>query len=294
MGKIVHPDPDALEIINDKGKQNEFYETNGFRVPRFDLYANKEGVIKGVKSGKIKYPFVQKARTDGYDGRGVVLLYDSSDLDLLMDCPCVVEELVQIEKELGMIVARNENGQTACFEPVEMVFHPTANLVEFLKCPTEIPVSIEEDMKRISIELITKLNICGLLAVEFFLDINGDLFINEVAPRVHNSGHHTIESARTSQFEQHIRAVLNLPLGDPGQRSPAIMVNLLGAEGYKGKAVIDGIDQLMRMSDVHLHWYGKTDTRPNRKMGHITLVGEEEQLLLKKARQIKNTITVQS
>ena len=225
-GLRIHPKPSALQIIQDKGLQKQFYQQHQLPSSDFQLFSSAVQLRQAMQDGIVQLPFVQKTRTAGYDGKGVSIIRQLNDE--LFDRPCVVEPLVQIEKELAVIVARNEHGELATYPAVEMVFHPTANLVEFLACPARIKPELAQEAAEIAKKVITAFDICGLLAVEFFLTTSGDLLINEVAPRPHNSGHHTIESCFTSQFEQHLRAILNLPLGSTDLKSPAVMLNLLG------------------------------------------------------------------
>lgn len=217
-----------------------------------------------------------------------------ADLQKAFDAPSLMEKLIDFEKELSVIVARNESGEVKCFPLVELAFHPTANLVEFLFAPAEVSIEIEAKAQRLAEEVITKLDMVGLLAVEMFLTKDGEILVNEIAPRTHNSGHHTIEANITSQFEQHIRAVLDLPLGSTDLIKPAAMVNVLGEEGFTGPARYEGMHDLMAEKGVHLHLYGKKITKPFRKMGHITLTDENTTSLKKKALKVKEILKVKA
>jgi 5-(carboxyamino)imidazole ribonucleotide synthase len=216
------------------------------------------------------------------------------ELDLAFDAPSLLEKLVDFEKEIAVIVARNEEGELKAFPPVECAFHPVANLVEFLFSPAEIDIKIEEKAIQEAKSVIEKLNMVGILAVEMFVTREGEILVNEIAPRPHNSGHHTIEANFTSQFEQHLRAVMNMPLGDTGIRTPAAMVNLLGEEGYTGDAIVEGLNEAMREKGVYVHLYGKKITKPFRKMGHVTILEEDPEKLKVKAKRIKNSIKIKA
>jgi 5-(carboxyamino)imidazole ribonucleotide synthase len=291
-GKIIHPAPDKLELIKDKGRQKVFYQDHNIPTSSFQLRESKEDILKGLEDKSIAYPFVQKTRTAGYDGKGVAVIKGIKDLDKLMDAPSVIEDLVRIEKELAVIVARRASGEVKAYPVVEMEFNPVANLVEFLLCPAQIDESVAEEATRLAIEVAEEMNICGLLAVEQFLSTDGDILINEVAPRPHNSGHHTIDSCYTSQFEQHIRAILDMPLGSTKLKSKGIMVNLLGEPGHTGPAYYEGLDDCMAMEGVYVHIYGKAITKPYRKMGHVTVIGEDVEEMKRKAKIVGDTLKV--
>lgn len=247
-GVIVHPSPRKLNIIKDKGLQKQFYAEQKLPTSPFKLYPDKESLLASIDSGERPYPFVQKSRTAGYDGKGVAVINGPADRDKILDGAAMVEDKVNIEKELAVIVARRPSGEVKAFPTVEMEFNPVANLVEFLVCPAQISPEQEKEALDIAIKTIEAYDLCGLLAVELFLDKAGNILINEVAPRPHNSGHHTIDSSYTSQFEQHIRAILDLPLGSTQAKTPiGIMINLLGADGYTGTAKYEGLDQLLDM-----------------------------------------------
>lgn len=294
-GVKVYPQPDKIDLIKDKGLQKQFYADEGIATSDFSLYANAEGVRGAISSGEITLPFVQKARTGGYDGQGVAVIRNEQDVDAkLLDCPCIVEALVDIAKELAVIVTRTPSGAISVFPTVEMEFHPTANLVEFLICPAAIDSDTDTRAAKIALEVAQKMGIVGLLAVELFLTPAGDILVNEVAPRPHNSGHHTIEACMTSQYEQHLRAIMDLPLGPTELLRPAAMVNLLGAEGHTGPAVYDGWANLLAIPEVYPHLYGKAETRPFRKMGHITALGDTVQMARERASLAKETVQVVS
>ncbi|MEZ4924235.1 MAG: 5-(carboxyamino)imidazole ribonucleotide synthase [Crocinitomicaceae bacterium] len=287
-GVKVYPQPKVIELIQDKGKQKEFYVVNNFPTAPYLLVND----LAETESNIDYIPFVQKLRTGGYDGKGVQTITSISDLEKGFDAPCVLEKFVDLEKELSVIVARNENGETMSFPVVEQEFNNEANLVEFLFSPADISSTIEETAQEIAKSIITKLDMVGLLAVEFFLSKTGELFVNEIAPRPHNSGHQTIEGNITSQFEQHLRSICGLPLGSTGIIKPSVMINLLGAKGYEGAAVYKGIHDILRIDGVYPHLYGKEMTKPFRKMGHITIVHNNLDKAKEIAHLVKETIQV--
>lgn len=291
-GKTVHPSPAVLEIIKDKAKQKGFYRLHSLPTCYFELFPDADSIKRAVAQQQLKLPFVQKARTEGYDGRGVKVVHSTEDLKDLLQTPSIIEEKVSIQKEIAVITARNEKGEIKSYDPVEMVFSEKANLVDYLFAPASIQPIIAKQATEIAESIIEHLNMCGLLAVEFFLTTNGELLINEVAPRTHNSGHHTIESTVTSQFEQQLRSILNLPLGSTKLLSPAAMVNLLGEPGSHGKPIYEGLDELLSMPGVHLHLYGKKESRPDRKMGHVSITAKTVEVLKELTNQVKSNIKV--
>ncbi len=292
MGKIVHPSPRGLAIIKDKALQKQFFIDQGLPTVPQELFENKDDVLKAIESGFLQIPFVQKLRTDGYDGRGVAIIRTEEDLNLLLDGLCLVEPLVEIEAEVAVIAARNVNGEIKTFPPVAMAFHPEANLVEYLYCPSGLGPALELEATQIAQAAIEALDICGLLAVEMFLTADGDWLINEVAPRPHNSGHHTIECCNVSQFQQHLLAICNLPLIDPQLQLPGVMINLLGEEGFEGPVKYMGVEQALRLGSVYVHLYGKKITKPFRKMGHITVANRSVSQAIRTANFLKEHIKV--
>ena len=289
-GKIICPDPEILEIIKDKGTQKKFYSENGLPTSGYRLYKDKNPILKDIKNGILKIPFVQKTRRFGYDGRGVFVVNTPRDIDNLLEGESLVEELVEIKKELSVIVARNSKGEVVAYDPFEMEFNDNANLVEYLISPARINADIRKRAIELSEKTISKLGLNGILAVEMFLDKDDNLLINESAPRPHNSGHHTIESCMTSQYEQHLRAILGLPLGTTELLINSVLVNLLGAEGYNGNVRYEGIEQCLEMDGVKVHIYGKQKTKPYRKMGHVTIIDRDIDSALDKAGKVKNTL----
>lgn len=289
-GKKVFPQPEILKLIQDKRAQKEFYTQKGIPTAPFILTENKTDVIRQANF----LPAVNKLGKDGYDGRGVEILRTEADLERAFDAPGLLEKLIDFEKEIAVTVARNESGELIVYPAVECAFHPTANLVEFLFAPAEITAEVEQKAQEIAKSVILELGMVGILAVELFVTKTGEVLVNEIAPRPHNSGHHTIEANFTSQFEQHLRAVLNLPLGNPELRCPAAMINLLGEEGHTGLVLVEGLEEAMSQKGVYLHLYGKKITKPFRKMGHVTILDEQVENLKKRAHQIKEIVKIKS
>ncbi|MBN3521414.1 5-(carboxyamino)imidazole ribonucleotide synthase [Algoriphagus lutimaris] len=289
-GKKVYPQPKILQLIQDKREQKQFYQQHDIPTAEFILTADKSEVIHN----KSFLPAVNKLGKEGYDGRGVQVLKSEEDLDKAFDAPGLLEKLIDFDKEIAVTVARNEAGDLTVYPAVECAFHPTANLVEFLFAPAEISKEVEEKAKEIAKDVILKLGMVGILAVEMFVTKDGEVLVNEIAPRPHNSGHHTIEANFTSQFEQHLRSVMNWPLGNPELRCPAAMINLLGEEGFTGPAVVEGQEVAMAEKGVYIHMYGKKLTKPFRKMGHVTVLDEDVSQLKTKALKIKDLIKIKS
>jgi len=291
-GLQINPDPEALEIIQDKGLQKQFYADHDIPTAPFRLYKNAEEIRQSVKEGSLPIPFVQKLRTGGYDGRGVEVIKTEADLDRLLEGPSMVEDLVQIDKEISVIAARNQHGEIKCFPVVEMIFNEKANLVEKLVCPSSIDDGQQQKAIAIATQVISALELQGLLAVEMFLDQNGKVWVNESAPRTHNSGHHTIESVITSQFEQQLRAIFNFALGSTHLKLPAVMINLLGEPGFEGDVKYQGLTECMAIEGVKFHFYGKKISKPYRKMGHATILATDINKAIEKADIIKNNLKI--
>lgn len=289
-GVRVYPQPQNIRMIQDKGLQKEFYRQHDLPTAGFSLVENAEE----IRTSQPQLPFVQKLRTGGYDGRGVQVIRREADLEKLFDAPSVVEEMVHFEQEISVIAARNANGQVKCFPAVGMDFNPEANLVEFLFAPAALSQNLEEEAQQLAAKLIESMKMVGLLAVEMFVTKDGRLLINEMAPRPHNSGHHTIEANITSQYMQHLRAILNLPLGDTSLRQPAVMLNLLGEKGHTGTVQYENLDKVLSMPGVYVHLYGKTTTKPFRKMGHVTVLESSIEEAKHKANEVKNLLRVTS
>lgn len=291
-GLTIHPDPDVLELIKDKGLQKLFYQEKGIPTAPFQLFEHYTDLEAALDAGTLRPPFVQKSRTDGYDGRGVSIIRSQHDRHKLIPGATLIEEMAPIAKELAVVVARNADGAVRTFPSVEMDFNPDANLVEFLICPARISPEVEQAAEALAIQVVEAFGLCGLLAVELFLTTDGALWVNEVAPRPHNSGHHTIDSCETSQYEQHLRAILNLPLGETRLHTPAVMVNLLGAEGFSGPVHYEGLEACMAIPGTHLHLYGKEQTKPFRKMGHVTVTHPNLEQAIQHAREVQKTLRI--
>lgn len=289
-GISVFPQPEILRMVQDKGLQKQFYRLNKIPTAPFHLVNNKEE----IKQFAAEFPFFQKLRKEGYDGRGVVRLTDANNLEKAFDTPSVLEKLVDFEKEISVIVSRNVKGEVAAFPTVELVFNPEVNLVEHLFSPANISAEIEREAKEIAVRVIESLKMVGLLAVEMFLTKTGEVLVNEIAPRPHNSGHQTIEGNFTSQYMQHLRAILNLPAGNTEIKTPAVMVNLLGEPGYTGDAVYEGLEEVLAIDGVNIHLYGKITTKPFRKMGHVTIIDKDLKSAMQKAEQVKKILKVKS
>lgn len=289
-GVAVYPQAHIIALIKNKVDQKLFYRENGIPTAPFEIVNNKQDVTKT----NLKLPFVNKLATEGYDGRGVQVIRNEADFDKAFDTNGLVEEFVDFDKEISVILARNKHGEIKTFPTVELQFHPEHNLVEFLSTPADISKAIDAKAKEVAIEVITKLEMIGLLAVEMFVTRDGQVLVNEIAPRTHNSGHQTIESCTTSQFDQHLRAILGLPLGDTSLVIPAMMVNLLGEDGHTGPARYEGLEEVVALKGVYVHLYGKAITKPFRKMGHVTITGLDKESLVEKAKFVKETLKVKS
>lgn len=281
----IVPAPETLTLIQNKFEQRQALYKAGLPVPKFSVVSNKEDLEK-------KLPIVQKSLVGGYDGRGTVILKSKEDLEKALPLPSLVEEYVEIEKEIALMVVRNDKGEFRIYDPVEMVFHPEGNLLDYLFCPADLSERLTRDVKELALEAVKAIGGVGLFGVELFLDKRENLYINEIAPRPHNSGHHTIEACVTSQFEQHIRVITGLPLGSEKLLSPAVMLNLLGEPGFYGKPVYENLGKVLAIPGVSVHIYGKKETFPLRKMGHVTVLGETLQEALKKATIIKEILKV--
>lgn len=287
-GKKVFPQARVLRIIQDKAIQKKFYIENNIPTAAFFLIENENDILNHLAS----FPLMQKMRKGGYDGKGVQSLKSKEDISKAFTVPSILEKMIPFQKELSVIVARNERGDTEVFPTVECEFSQEINLVEFLFSPASVSVEIEEKARQIAIDIIEKLDMVGLLAVEFFLLENGELLVNEIAPRPHNSGHHTIECNVTSQFEQHMRSILNLPLGSTKMLQNGVMINLLGEAGYEGSAIYDGLENVLAMEGVKVHLYGKETTKSFRKMGHITIGNSSLDEAKKIAREVQNILKI--
>jgi 5-(carboxyamino)imidazole ribonucleotide synthase len=287
-GKQVFPQSRVIRLIQDKGVQKQFFKENDIPTAPFQLANTKED----IRNSNFSFPYMLKQRKDGYDGKGVMKINSISEIDHAFDAPCLIEELVDFEKEIAVIVSRNPKGEVKTFPMVEMEFNTEANLVEFLISPSTYPEAIQDKAEQIARQIANSLNITGLLAVEMFVTRNGDILVNELAPRPHNSGHHTIEGNYVSQFEQHLRSIFSLPLGDTRAISNAVMINLLGEKGHTGVANYEGLEKVLALDGVYVHLYGKKYTKPFRKMGHITIIDQNREAAIEKANLIKKTLKV--
>jgi len=293
-GLKVFPSPTTLRLIQNKGNQKDFYVANNIPTSphqRFENIQNLKSKIVNQQS-KIQLPCVWKAARFGYDGNGVKILKQAHDLELLTDVECLIEELVPFKNELAVIVARSASGEVKTYPVVEMEFHPEANQVEYVICPARIDEKVARKATEVALKVSEAFNHVGLLAVEMFQTHDDEILVNEVAPRPHNSGHYSIEASYTSQFENHLRAILNLPLGNTESKVAGIMVNLVGAEGYSGNVIYENIEKIMAIDGVTPHIYGKRETRPFRKMGHVTIVNEDMNEARRIAEEVKKTIRV--
>jgi 5-(carboxyamino)imidazole ribonucleotide synthase len=286
-GIKVFPQSHVIELIKDKGVQKQFYRDNKIPTADFELCDTLEEVKQ-----KATFPIVQKMRKGGYDGKGVQILKSSEDLEKGFEVPSLLEDMIDFEKEISVIVARNEKGEIRSYPTCEQEFNPEANLVEFLFSPAKVNQETEDQAQKIAKTIIEKLEMVGLLAVEFFVLKDGSVIVNEMAPRTHNSGHHTMECNYTSQFEQHYRSVMNFPLGSTAITTPGVMINLLGDKNHTGTPIYEGIEEVMAQEGVYVHLYGKTETTPFRKMGHITVVNPDLDLAIENAREVAKKVNV--
>jgi 5-(carboxyamino)imidazole ribonucleotide synthase len=291
-GHIVFPSPKTLRLIQNKGKQKDFYVDNNIPTSKHLRFVDLNDLKKSLENDELEFPFVWKCAQFGYDGNGVKICRSTMDLMHLPEAECIAEEMIPFKNELAVIVVRNANGDVKTYPVVEMEFHPEANQVEYVICPARIDEKVSQLAIETALQVSKAFNHVGLLAVEMFQTETDDILVNEVAPRPHNSGHHTIEASYTSQFENHLRSVLNLPLGNTDSKVAGIMVNLVGAEGFSGPVIYENIEKIMAIDGVTPHIYGKKETRPFRKMGHVTIVNEDMTEARKIAEEVKNSIRV--
>lgn len=291
-GKKVFPSARTLKVIQNKSDQKDFYKKHNLPSSRFKNYSNLDELKNNFEKDNFEFPFVWKSSKFGYDGKGVKIIKNYDDLNFYFENECLIEEKISIQKELSVIVARNISGEMKCFPVVEMEFNENSNLVEYVMCPASVSKDIEERAMQIAMNTSEKFNIVGLLAVELFLTTEDEILINEVAPRPHNSGHHTIECCVTSQFDQHIRCVLDLPLGETKILVPGIMVNLVGQNKVEGNVIYKNINDIFDIPGVFIHIYGKKKSRLNRKMGHITIVNKDINKAIEIGKKIKKKIKV--
>ena len=291
-GIIVYPSSKTLRNINDKITQKQFYQTHQIPTSPFQIFNSKNNLLQAISNQDLSFPFVWKQSKGGYDGMGVSIIRKKEDLDKLRNVPCIAEQLITFKNELAVIVTRNPKGEIKTYPVVEMEFHPEANQVEYVICPARIDNKVAEKARAIAVKVSKAFEHVGLLAVELFQTEDDEIMVNEVAPRPHNSGHYSIEGSVTNQFEQHLRAILNLPLGETNSKLAAIMVNLVGEEGYRGNVEYKNIENILSLEGVTPHIYGKKQTRPFRKMGHVTIVNKDINKAHKIAEIVKKTIKV--
>lgn len=291
-GVKVYPSPHTLKQIQNKGAQKDFYSAHNIPTAPYKRFESTSALREVAEAGEFTFPFIWKSTEGGYDGNGVKVIRSIESFNSLADVQCIAEEMIAFKNELAVIVARNPEGEIKTYPVVEMEFHPEANQVEYVICPARIDDAVAEKARTIALNVSQAFNHVGLLAVEMFQTQNDEILVNEVAPRPHNSGHYSIEASYTSQFEQHLRAILNLPLGNTDSKVAGIMVNLVGAEGYSGNVVYENIEKILGKDGVTPHIYGKKETRPFRKMGHVTIVNSNIAEARRIAEEVKNTIRV--
>ena len=293
-GLSVFPSPKTLRLIQNKGRQKDFYVENNIPTAPYLRFVGLNDLQESLEKNELEFPFVWKCAQFGYDGNGVKIVRSITDIENLPNVECIAEEMVPFKNELAVIVARSVSGEIKTYPVVEMEFHPEANQVEYVICPARIEEAVAKKATEIALKVSEKFNHVGLLAVEMFQTNDDEILVNEVAPRPHNSGHYTIEASYTSQFENHLRAILDLPLGNTASKVAGIMVNLVGEEGFTGSVIYENIEKIMAIDGVTPHIYGKRETRPFRKMGHVTIVNEDMVEARKIAEVVKNTIKVVS
>ncbi|MFL2628271.1 MAG: 5-(carboxyamino)imidazole ribonucleotide synthase [Candidatus Marisimplicoccus sp.] len=292
--KIVYPQPEILKIIQDKSLQKEFYFKNNIPSTPFKSCNSKEEIESLISNGDRSYPFIWKSSKMGYDGYGVKLINDNNSIENIPDKHCIIEDKAEIERELSVMVVSMPSGEIVNYPVVEMKFNSESNQVEYIISPARIKKEIKEKAENLALRVSKSFGNIGLLAVEMFLTTNGDILVNEVAPRPHNSYHFSIEGSKTSQFEQLIRSILDLPIGKTDITNNSVMVNLVGELNIKGPVIYENMDQIIGIKGVNPHIYGKKETRPNRKMGHITVINSDIEEAIKIAKEIKKTIKVTS
>lgn len=291
-GIKVYPASKTLRTIQNKARQKLFYTDHQIPTANFSRFAYTSEIKDAILNGSVKLPFIWKSAQFGYDGTGVKVVRHQDDLSSLPNVECIAEDLIDFKNEIAVIVARSTNGEVKTYPLVEMEFHPEANQVEYVICPARLPEDVAKKANEVALQVSNAFKHVGLLAVEMFLTKDNNILVNEVAPRPHNSGHYSIEASYTSQFEQHLRAILGLPLGNTQSKVAGVMVNLVGAEGYTGNVVYENIESILNMNGVAPHIYGKKQTRPFRKMGHVTIVNNDVNEARQIAEDVKKTIKV--
>ncbi len=291
-GLTIYPKPSNLRIIQNKAQQKKFYKDQQIPTADFNHYAFIEELKHSYENGLITFPFVWKSARFGYDGNGVKVVKNYNDLESLPEGECIAEKMIPFKNELAVIVARNPKGDLVTYPVVEMEFHPEANQVEYVICPARIDDTVAKKAREVALKVADAFDFVGLLAVEMFQTQDDEILVNEVAPRTHNSGHYSIEASYTSQFEQHLRSILDFPLGNTDSKLAGIMVNLVGAEGHTGEVVYENIQEIMNIDGVTPHLYGKKITKPFRKMGHVTIVNQDVNKAREVAQKVKETVRV--
>ena len=291
-GVVVYPTSKSLRIIQNKGIQKQFFTDNNISTSPFLRFDSFNDLQEAINANKLTFPFVWKSTQFGYDGTGVKMVKSATDLKKLPNVECIAEDLIPFKNELAVIVARNKNGKVKTYPVVEMEFHPEANQVEYVICPARISDTVSKKAQEVALKVVEAFEFVGILAVELFQTTNDEILVNEVAPRTHNSGHYSIEASYTNQFEQHLRAILNLPLGNTESKVGGIMVNLVGEEGFSGNVIYENMNTILAIDGVTPHIYGKKETRPFRKMGHVTVVDKNIDKARKTAEFVKKTIRV--
>ena len=289
-GVKVYPTSAVIKTIKNKILQKQFYKQHSIPSSDFVITENKNGMA----AHQAMLPAVHKVAMGGYDGRGVQLIKTTSDFSLAFDAPSVLEKMVDIKKEIAVMVAMNAKGDTALYPPVEMIFDPSLNLLDYQLCPAKLDQQVLWKCEAIALKVVKDLQSPGIFAIELFVDHNNNVFVNETAPRVHNSGHHTIEANYSSQFDMLWRVMLDYPLGNTDVVMPSAIINIVGAANHTGNAVYEGLEEILKLDNVYVHLYGKAQTKPGRKMGHVTIVSNERQELIHQANRIKNTLKVVS
>ncbi len=291
-GVKVYPQPKILRTIQDKGLQKEFYMSQNIPTASFKLYDNIQQLRQDLRENKLAYPFIQKTRKDGYDGRGVKVIKSEKDLKTAFVVDFLTEEMIDIEREIAIICCRNRDGDLVTYDAVEMVFHPDENILLYQLAPARVHPKRLEEAKELARRITQSLQIVGVLAIEMFFTTDGEVIVNEMAPRPHNSGHHTIECCHCSQYENHLRAICGLPLGSTALLSKSLLMNVLGSPKHTGPVIYSGIEKVLSIPGVNLHLYGKKETRPYRKMGHINIVGDSRDGLIKLNEKIQEDFSV--
>ena len=294
VNKKIYPQANVIESIQDKSNQKKFYQNNGIPTSSFQILNGIDEIKNKISKGEISFPFIWKASKMGYDGYGVKKIIDNKSLEDISDCHCIIEELIDIKKELSVMVGSRESGERAVYPVVEMEFNKKSNQVEYILSPARIDHSIKSLAEELAYKVAEKFKIIGIIAVEMFLTNENELLVNEVAPRPHNSYHFSIEGSYTSQFEQFLRAILDLPLGSTKILENSVMVNLVGDSDSKGKVVYKNFDQIIGIEGVNPHIYGKFESRPNRKMGHVTIINKDLNIAKKIANEVKETVIITS